>query len=242
MNITRRGTYVLGINDREKKKRKMLLVIDNTRNQDRYFSKLLARLTCEYKLVQTQLDLEKVNDDDVSGILLSGSPLMVTRECVKEHPDQFALNVLCITRYTVPVLGICFGCQLLNVLFGGTLLKLEERFCADSDVNLHGQYFKGRFCLHYVMDEIPSCFRISGFATLMDKRVPCVIQHRQRRIYGYLFHPEYHPETHCLVTKFLQECASQQQQFDKTFKSAPNKVNHHEHLETIYLGSPTMHL
>ena len=184
----------------------MILVVDNTQNKDQYFPKLLALLSGGYKLIRTQSDLDSV-DVDVSGIILSGSPLMITEEHIRAHKDQFALNITCIRRYNVPVMAICFGAQLINVLFGGTLLELASPFCGDNIVNQEDMNFTARFCLHYVLEEVPSCFRILAFTNLMEHLVPCAIQHRQRKMYGYLFHPEYHPETQYLVTEFLKECA-----------------------------------
>ncbi len=173
---------------------------------DQYFPKLLDVLSCKYKIIKSESDLKSVKHKDVTGILISGSPLMVTKDSLRHNIGQFVLNSLCIMSYDVPIMGICFGCQLLNVMFGGKLIKLKSHFCQDSTVNMSDKDILGRFCLRYVIKDVSPNFEILGETKIRGHKVPCFIKHKTRNIYGCLFHPEYHPETHYLILKFLKKC------------------------------------
>ena len=190
----------------------MILVINNTINQKNamYFPMLIKHLRSmkgfRYKVVNTQKDLEKIDVDQVTHIIISGSPLMVTKDSIVPNLDQFILNILSILRFNVPILGICFGCQLLNILFGGKLKRLRKMFCEDTPL-----YRKDlpatdvRFCLTYVIDEIPPSFEVLGRANIRNHQVPCMIKHKDRPIYGCLFHPEFHDGIVDIITNFIND-------------------------------------
>ena len=61
-----------------------------------------------------------LNDSDVRGVILSGSPFSVTdKEAFK--PDMSAI------RGKYPVLGICYGAQFIAALSGGVVEKGDSR-------------------------------------------------------------------------------------------------------------------
>lgn len=189
----------------------MILVINNTMNykESMYFPLLIKYLKTikgyKYKVVSTYEDLQTIKGS-VSHVIISGSPLMVTKDSYIPNLDQFILNVLSILRYDVPTLGICFGCQLLTVLFGGKLKKLRKTFCEDTVMyQRSSDPMNVRFCLNYIIKDVPSSFEVLGRASVRTHQVPCLIRHKERPIYGCLFHPEYHEGTHEVISKFIHE-------------------------------------
>ena len=63
---------------------------------------------------------------DVDPALFGGEP--ADSEVVDRHADEVALELLRQAEARgMPVLGICRGCQILNVARGGTLTDLRER-------------------------------------------------------------------------------------------------------------------
>jgi len=190
----------------------MILVVDNTMGQDQYFPRLLKVLSsCDskFKVIKSKSDLRYIKAKEVKGLILSGSPLMVTEEDIDNNVEQFMLNAICIKRYDVPILGICFGCQLLNFIGGGKLIKLRSHFCADREVQIRrGKKVKGRFCLRYIIQEVAPSFDTLGVTEIRGNKVACLIKHKKSDVYGCLFHPEYHPETHYLIKDFIRVCDS----------------------------------
>jgi GMP synthase (glutamine-hydrolysing) len=188
----------------------MILVINNTMDyrNSMYFPHLIRYLKSlkgfRYKVISSYDELQKVKENLVTHIIISGSPLMVTKESYVPNLDQFILNVISILRYNVPVLGICFGCQLLNVMFGGKLKRLRKQFCEDAMMIRKGSDGQPvRFCLNYVINTPPSSFEVLARANIRNHQVPCIIKHKDRPIYGCLFHPEFHEHTHQLISSFV---------------------------------------
>ena len=60
-------------------------------------------------------DLYKIkNFNEIKGIILSGGPSTVTKNKFPSIPKEIFLK-------KIPILGICYGLQLLSKLFGGSI-------------------------------------------------------------------------------------------------------------------------
>lgn len=198
-------------------KKGLFLVINNTMGDENamYYNHLISTLkkyNINYKEIATLDDIENsINmhlkgNITLLGIFLSGSPLMVTKESIIENLDTFLMNTLISIRLDLPILGICFGSQLINNLYGGKLRKLRKPFCEDAVVYYDKKKLNGRFCLSYIIDSVPPSFNIIAHALIRNKLVPCYIKHKNKDIYGCLFHPEYHNETNFIIQDFIKKC------------------------------------
>ena len=177
----------------------MLLVVDNsmgqTENNTADLNRFLAHVP--HVRVASLADLGKISDIP-TGIILTGSPLMVTATDIARYTDQFILNLLVLRTYpTTPTLAICFGAQLVNQLYGGSLHKLRSRFCADTQ--LAQRNIPAHFCLSYVIAEPSRLFTVTDSATIQGRRVPCLLHHRTKPLTLCLFHPESNAATHYLL-------------------------------------------
>lgn len=87
-----------------------------------------------------------------------------------------------------PLLGICGGMQLIQLVFGGKIGKkteigfYREKFIR-SFLGLNGE--KEVYHLHNNFVTLPPCFE--KFTT---SQIPQAIKHKSKEIYGVLFHPE----------------------------------------------------
>ena len=81
-------------------------------------TKLIARRIRDYKVfceILTIKDLYKIkNYEGIKGIILSGGPSTVTKKKYLSIPKEIFLK-------KIPVLGICYGLQLISKLFGGSI-------------------------------------------------------------------------------------------------------------------------
>jgi GMP synthase-like glutamine amidotransferase len=185
----------------------MIIVIDNSLRIDNAIhiaTTLRALGISDFKVVKTHSQLCKVRG--ATGVILSGSEMMVTDADMKTYSDKFMLNMTALTRFDVPVLAICFGCQLINHVFGGRLRKLDTRLERNAPIMLDGHRASVKFNCGYLIQSLGP--DMESLATMKHKKedFPCFIRHRERPVYGTLFHPESSPETHKMIKTFYDIC------------------------------------
>ena len=146
------------------------------------------------KIYHFSTSAEKLREDGVVGVILSGGPQSVYAKTAP-HPDAD------IFKLGVPVLGICYGVQLMGYFLGGkvALSKAREYGLGQLTIKRPGKLFVG----------LPRQLRIwnshgdkltklpPGFvATAVSENSPFAgIEDRRRGFYGIQFHPEvFHTE------------------------------------------------
>ena len=186
----------------------MILIVNNTHgHKGSFFSKVMGYFRdrqIPHVVVDSLAGLGRVDRTKIKGVMLTGSPLMVNAADMEAHPDQFLLNIRALEDFGVPVLGICFGCQLINQLYGGSMVRLGSLFCKDA---LLENRIPVRFCLNYVIDKAPPSFDVVATASIRGHTVPSFIKHRSKPVFGCLFHPEYHERTRVtFLDRFMDIC------------------------------------
>ena len=87
-------------------------------------TKLIARRVRDlgvFSEIITVKDLNKIKDyKEIKGIILSGGPATVTKKNHQEVPKEIFLK-------NIPILGICYGLQLIAKLFGGSINSLKKK-------------------------------------------------------------------------------------------------------------------
>ncbi len=87
-------------------------------------TKLIARRVRElgvYSEILTPKEAEKLKDFKyIKGIIFSGGPSSVTSEDFQSVPKL-------ILNQKIPILGICYGLQLIAKLYGGKIKSLKKR-------------------------------------------------------------------------------------------------------------------
>jgi len=138
------------------------------------------------------------------GIILSGSPSSVTG-------DNAPLIDMDIFEMNIPVLGICYGLQLITRLFGGEISKSAKReygkahlFMDEKDPLLEGLKDNDTVWMSH-QDRIFSL--PEGFKSLAhtENSPYATIRSSEGNIYGVQFHPEVHhtPKGKILLKNFL---------------------------------------
>ena len=167
----------------------MILVVDmNSTENPLGFSEFVMPIvsvaeeleTCD---VKHYLDVNEKNLNHYDKIILSGSALKNT--VTLNQPERFHWMRDC----GKPVLGICAGMQTIGLVFGGRLEKCREigmTEIATAKANiLFSSTFKAYALHNYAL--VPS----AEFDVLAES-AKCIhaIKHKQKDIYGMLFHPE----------------------------------------------------
>ena len=140
-------------------------------------------------------------------VILTGSSALLTRSGTREEFQQEADFV---KKAPVPILGICFGHQLIGTAFGSGLSDLGQmiqRFDQVSVVHRH-PLFDGlppkitvAESHRQVLNKVPL-----GFQRLAESTTTTVeaIRHETKPIYGVQFHPERANDLHPDGRIFLQ--------------------------------------
>lgn len=157
------------------------------------YSQLIARrirdlnVYCEIKSYRTSA-LE-IQNGNYKGILFSGGPDTVYDETApKCDPNVLSLGI--------PVLGICYGAQLIAFLLGGKVAEAKKREYGKTLVNFQkdsplfaGQKDQSVCWMSHTsyIAEIPDGFRV----TAKSESCPvAAMENRARKIYATQFHPE----------------------------------------------------
>jgi len=96
------------------------------------YTQLIARRIRELDVYAEIIPFNKLpdlNDENLKGVILSGSPFSVTAENAL-HPDIEAL----INK--IPILGICYGAQYLTNHFGGVVANSDKREYGQASLKL----------------------------------------------------------------------------------------------------------
>ena len=161
------------------------------------FTQLIARrireasVYCEIHPASKGSDLAFIREFDAKGIILSGGPSSVF------DPDAPTADPA-LLDLGLPVLGICYGMQLVARLAGGKVVPSNEREYGRAEIAIHEStgLFRGFeprataivWASHGDrIDEPPPHFRVT--ATSANAPV-AAMQHDSKPIYAVLFHPE----------------------------------------------------
>jgi GMP synthase (glutamine-hydrolysing) len=146
-----------------------------------------ASVYCEIHPFHTPL--EKIKALNPRGLILSGGPASV----YEKNAPRLQVDVL---KAGIPVLGICYGMQLMGQLLGGKVLpgKVREFGPARLKASASGLLFRGLPAGQQVwmshgdqVSSLPAGFK--GVASSGDCRY-AAMEDPARRLYGIQFHPE----------------------------------------------------
>ena len=176
------------------------------------YTQLIARRVREChvycELHPFDMELEAIREFAPQGIILSGGPKSVYEEGAPAVAEE-------LFELGVPVLGICYGMQLLSRHFGGRVVSAGKREYGHAELVSQGRpgpLFDGFF------QEGKSSVWMShgdhvetmpeGFVTVArSANAPvCAIQNVERGLYGVQFHPEvsHTPQGQHLLNTFVR--------------------------------------
>lgn len=165
------------------------------------YNQLLTRRIREFGVYSELLSHKTTAEEikalgNVKGIIFSGGPNSVYEE------GSFTVDQK-IYDLGVPVLGVCYGMQLMTVQFGGTVEKAAKREYGQSDVEiLHtdDSLFVGLDRTETVLmshgdliTDIPAGFQV----TATNAQCPvAAFSNVEKQLYGVQFHPEVRHSIH----------------------------------------------
>ena len=178
----------------------MILIVNNSHGNKKSYYKVLIKVMKEFDIpfhVMTKYDkFEDLQELSIKGVILSGGPIKLTQN---PNIDDIIMNYRAITMLKVPILGICFGCQILHNLHGGILKDLKEYTCQEFQVTLDTSHFLFKNCkekenLQFCFSDliVPIETKALAWFEFNNKIHPCAFDFGEDR-YGTMFHPEFTP-------------------------------------------------
>ncbi len=174
-------------------------------------TKLIARRIRDFKVyceIVNVREFKQIKEfDQIKGIILSGGPSTVTK---KKYPkiskDIFEKNI--------PILGICYGLQLISKILGGKIKKSQKKrefgealLIEKTKSNLFKNFYKGGKSKVW-MSHQDAVFKIpKNFINIASTKSSkfTAIQHKTKNIFGIQFHPEvtHTPQGSELIKNFV---------------------------------------
>ena len=191
----------------------MLIIVDNTKNLKKAFMtpkllKCLDQVGEEYIVVSDCKQAVQVLNSGITidGAILSGGPMSLADEIKLNSINK---NILVLLNINKPILGICFGLQIIGTCYGGkvehmpsekkekTVVKIKEKsllFNQLTELNV----------VRYHQDalvEVPENFKIT--ATSNDGIIQGIECPKLNR-WAVQFHPEGITESHQIIYNFIK--------------------------------------
>lgn len=167
-----------------------IIVLDFGSQYNQLITRRLRDFGIYSELLPHDLSLEKIKQINPKGIIFSGGPNSIYDEnALKVDPEIFTLGI--------PILGICYGMQLMSYYLNGKVEKAANSEYGKADIQVedtNSVLFSGLPENEYVwmshgdlVKQVPS-----GFETIASsKNCPiAAIANEQRKFYGIQFHAE----------------------------------------------------
>jgi len=166
-----------------------ILIIDFGSQYTQLIAKTLRKMKVYCEIISFTAKLEEIKSKNPVGIILSGGPQSV----YKNNSPKLSYR---LDDFGVPILGICYGMQLISVEYGGKTEAGKRREYGESVVNLlkKSKLFKGVSDKTLVwmshgdeVKKVPSNFVITSKT---ENGVISSFESEVKKIYAIQFHPE----------------------------------------------------
>ena len=172
----------------ENKKHNQIAILDFGSQYTHLISRRIRGLSVLTGIYQNNIKAEKIPKNTV-GIILSGGPNSVHDKTALAYDSK-------IFELGVPILGLCYGHQLIGMHFGGRVTpgKTKEYGLANIYNKKKSKIFKGIPSKNQVwMSHGDSVSKLPKGFEIIAKTSDCPVaamQNTQKNIYGFQFHPE----------------------------------------------------
>lgn len=144
---------------------------------------------------------------EAKGIIISGAPLLIT----EIDMSKYLTATSWLKTVAIPVLGICFGHQILGLQYGATGSKIrEDRDWQEIEQMEIDVLFSRMPTVFQMMEDhcevisIPQGFKLLASS---DASINEGMRHKEKNLFGVQFHPEVSGNMgSILIENFIQIC------------------------------------
>ena len=169
-------------------KEELILILDFCGQYNQLIARRVRECNVYCEIVRHDISAEEVRQRGAKGVIFTGGPASVYGEdAPKCDPDIFTMGI--------PVLGICYGMQIMTHTLGGVVKKADKREYGETAVTFNKSLLFDGFgdtniCLmshtDYV-DTLPEGFEKIAYT---DSCPFAGIENKDKHFYGIQFHPE----------------------------------------------------
>ncbi|CAH1256849.1 GMPS [Branchiostoma lanceolatum] len=165
-----------------------VIILDAGAQYGKVIDRKVRELCVDSEILPLDTSPQKIKEAGYRGIIISGGPMCVNDEDAPSYdPGIFSMGL--------PVLGICYGMQMLNSTFGGSVQGNTGREDGQFTITVESSAlpFKGLKKEQKVLlthgdsiDKVADGFKVIA----KSGNIVAAIADEKRRLYGVQFHPE----------------------------------------------------
>ena len=171
------------------KNNELILILDFGGQYNQLIARRVRECNVYSEVVPYNISIEKIKEKNPKGIIFTGGPASVYGENSPKCSEE-------IFNLGIPVLGICYGMQLMTHTLGGKVARADKREYGTTTVNIDNssllfQEFENTngFLMSHTdyVEILPEGFRNIGST---DSCPNAAIENTSKKLYGIQFHPE----------------------------------------------------
>ena len=171
------------------KNNELILILDFGGQYNQLIARRVRECNVYSEVVPFDISIEKIKEKNPQGIIFTGGPASVYGENAPRCAEG-------IFELGIPVLGICYGMQLMTYTLGGNVARADKREYGTTDVSIDNSslLFEGfentnGFLMSHTdfVEKVPEGFKNIGHTTSCPN---AAMENKERNLYGIQFHPE----------------------------------------------------
>eukprot|EP01112_Ceratiomyxa_fruticulosa_P005151 TRINITY_DN1573_c0_g1_i4.p1 TRINITY_DN1573_c0_g1~~TRINITY_DN1573_c0_g1_i4.p1 ORF type:complete len:668 (+),score=127.64 TRINITY_DN1573_c0_g1_i4:1436-3439(+) len=165
-----------------------IAILDAGSQYTKVIDRKVRELSVASEILPFDTPVQELLERKFQAIIISGGPQSVYSDLAPKYdPKLFSIGI--------PILGICYGMQLMNLVFGGKVEKKENREDGVDYINIQpSNLFKGMKDVQKVLlthgDSITSLAPDFKTIALSSAGIISAIENVEKKLYGLQFHPE----------------------------------------------------
>ena len=171
------------------KNNELILILDFGGQYNQLIARRVRECNVYSEVVPFDISIEKIKEKNPKGIIFTGGPASVYGENAPRCDEG-------IFELGIPVLGICYGMQLMTYTLGGNVARADKREYGTTDVSIDNSslLFEGfentnGFLMSHTdfVEKVPEGFKNIGHTSSCPN---AAMENKEKNLYGIQFHPE----------------------------------------------------
>lgn len=171
------------------KNNELILILDFGGQYNQLIARRVRECNVYSEVVPFDISIEKIKEKNPKGIIFTGGPASVYGEDSPRCAEG-------IFELGIPVLGICYGMQLMTYTLGGNVARADKREYGTTDVSIDNSslLFEGfentnGFLMSHTdfVEKVPKGFKNIGHTSSCPN---AAMENKEKNLYGIQFHPE----------------------------------------------------